>query len=211
MQDKHVKQYVLHMENLHFRKAKRSEKADQVGKTALNKAYKDYNWHGMFENNTLGRLRVHELDKYLLHHNLLVGQKVNKVVKVRTVRAHIAKETLSRNDGQENDENVDWGDAGSVGSDAGSDGNDAVSDEIDDGSNESDAVSEESENSDDDLVYCAIGGHTDTTTITTRSGRVVKSNRRYLYYWRTRVVLLTVILIPSTFVQMRGLAYSVLY
>ena len=83
LEEKHVRAYLLHLEDLKFRKEKRSEKARCQREKTKEKTYRDYNWMQMLEENRLEMLKVEELNKYLAHHNLCGGStKKQNLVKI---------------------------------------------------------------------------------------------------------------------------------
>ena len=85
-----VVNYLTHLTNMKRVAGIRQRERDQIRITRDQKTYEDYNWQGRYQNGTLAKLVVSELNKYLEYHNLsLIG---NKVDKVRRITAHICSE-----------------------------------------------------------------------------------------------------------------------
>ena len=49
---------------------KRSEQKAQQREEEAGKMDEDYDWEGMFNDRSLSKLKLFELDKYIAHHNL---------------------------------------------------------------------------------------------------------------------------------------------
>ena len=58
------------MKLLSLRKEKRSKDKAEKHQEQASKTYEDYDWEGMFNNRSLSKLKVLELDKYIAYHKL---------------------------------------------------------------------------------------------------------------------------------------------
>ena len=92
------------------------QKAENTKKEARkHKNYEDYNWKELYQNKNIASLKVPELNKYLVYHNLSKrADKMKKNDKVSLVKAHIGMTHLSGmlNDdaNEENPDDVEEGD-----------------------------------------------------------------------------------------------------
>ncbi len=68
------------------------------------KTFSDYDWQKLFNDGSLSRLKVCELDKYLRNYNIRSTYKLKKKDKVRLIQRHIARASdMQLNDDQEKD------------------------------------------------------------------------------------------------------------
>jgi hypothetical protein len=58
------------MEHLELMKQKRQREDDGKKAARIEFFFEDYNWNDLYQHRKLSSLRVHELDKYIDHHNL---------------------------------------------------------------------------------------------------------------------------------------------
>ena len=65
-----VKKYVQHLQILEINKWKRVDIRKIQQQEEESNRYKEYDWTKLFEEGELKKLKVKELDKYLIHHNL---------------------------------------------------------------------------------------------------------------------------------------------
>ena len=85
-----MKQYLVHLETLAFRKGQRKQTTQSKTEELSKKENTDYDWKEVFHENKLKDLNVSELNKYITHHRLAQKCK-NKSAKVKCVQAHIAR------------------------------------------------------------------------------------------------------------------------
>ena len=100
-----IKMYVNHTKLLSLRKEKRSEQKAQQREEQAGKMYKDYDWEGMFNDRSLSKLKLFELDKYIAHHNL--GKCGTKNAKLEAIKKNIIKQLSRRIDEEDNEESED--------------------------------------------------------------------------------------------------------
>ena len=65
-----MKKYVQHLQILEINKRKRADIRKIQQQEQESKRYEEYEWAKLFEEGELKKLKVKELDKYLIHHNL---------------------------------------------------------------------------------------------------------------------------------------------
>ena len=75
--------------------------------------YEDYDWEGMFNDRSLSKLKLFELDTYIAHHNL--GKYGTKNAKLEAIKKNIIKQLSRRideedNEGSEDESNSESGD-----------------------------------------------------------------------------------------------------
>jgi len=90
-----VKEYLEHLTNIEIRKNVRKEETKRAKQDEEAKGYNDYSWEELFKSGTLKKLKVSELDKYILHHNLTT-RKMKKAEKLELLSAHISKGLFDR-------------------------------------------------------------------------------------------------------------------
>ena len=108
-----IKMYVNHMKLLSLRKEKRSEQKAQQREEEAGKMYEDYDWEGIFNDRSLSKLKLFELDNYIAHHNL--GKYGTKNAKLEAIKKNIIKQLFRRideedNEGSEDESNNESGD-----------------------------------------------------------------------------------------------------
>ena len=91
-----------HLQILEINKRKKAEKKQVYLTEQKNKTYKDYDWMTLFNNGSLNKLKVNELDKYLHYHKLCKSLKLKKREKVNFIKAHIASTCLQEETADEN-------------------------------------------------------------------------------------------------------------
>ena len=80
VKEEYVIAYVSHLQDLKNQQDIRSRNRKETSKKRHEQTYDDYNWEELAMNAKLGKLLVHELDKYLAKHNLSkAGKKKDKV------------------------------------------------------------------------------------------------------------------------------------
>lgn len=99
---KYVLDYVRHLEVKESRRQKRMEENAREAEAAKNKTYGEYDWEGLMkEEKNLKKLRVHELDKYLIHHKLKRVLKKSKAEKLQIIQRHWHQQRLQQTQGTE--------------------------------------------------------------------------------------------------------------
>ena len=78
--------YVKHLEQLAAAASIREKGKKLKKKIEEAKTYKEYNWPDLIDSGKLNKIKVKELDKYLLKHNLSTANK--KADKVKRITAH---------------------------------------------------------------------------------------------------------------------------
>ena len=82
------------------------EKAKEAA-AAKNKTYEEYDWESLMKEKSLKKLRVRELDKYLLHHKLKKMLKYSKADKVHFIQRHWHEQRLQHKGETENQREAD--------------------------------------------------------------------------------------------------------
>ena len=88
-----VKNYVDHMKLLALKHEKRSSEKAQQRDAESRKTYKDYDLEGMFQEESLSKLKAVELDKYITYHKL--GKLKTKKAKIEAIKWNLMRQ-LSR-------------------------------------------------------------------------------------------------------------------
>ena len=89
-----VKKCVQHLQILEINKRKRADIRNIQQQEQESKRYQEYEWTKLFEEGELTKLKVKELDKYLIHHNLRKSLNLRKKEKVTLISSHIASSRL---------------------------------------------------------------------------------------------------------------------
>ena len=163
-----IKSYVNHMKLLSLRKEKRSKDKAEKRQEQASKTYEDYDWEGMFNNRSLSKLKVLELDKYIAYHKL--GISGTKKVKLEAIKANIIRQLSRRIEEDEEDQLSE--DVSSSESEDDTDQDteeDYVLAEIGDSSSEEEEEYEEDE--EEEATESAGKCDVDTSVVYTRSGR----------------------------------------
>jgi hypothetical protein len=99
-----LKKYIDHLAVLDVGKTKRAEKRKEMLEMEKKKTFSDYDWQKLFDDGSLSKLKVCELDKYLRNYNIRSTHKLKKKGKVRLIQRHIARASdMQLNDDQEKD------------------------------------------------------------------------------------------------------------
>ena len=100
-----VNDYIKHQKNIEFTKQSRATVTKYEANTRKTKKYEDYNWSAMIMDDSIGKLTVIELNKFLQANKL--PQQVNKLDKIKTIVNHLQVTELSiplRDDTDEDEE-----------------------------------------------------------------------------------------------------------
>ena len=90
-----MKKYVQHLQILEINKRKRADIRKIQQQEQESKRYEEYEWTKLFEEGELKKLKVKELDKYLIHHNLRKSLNLRKKESVTlNISSHIASSRL---------------------------------------------------------------------------------------------------------------------
>ena len=89
----HVEEYLQHLVHLEWMKNIRAKSRRAQSQAKKEQGYGEYKWTELFEDGTLGKLTVLELNKYLNHHDL--PTKGKKRDKVRTIAAHLSQSIVT--------------------------------------------------------------------------------------------------------------------
>ena len=89
-----MKKCVQHLQILEINKRKRADIRNIQQQEQESKRYQEYEWTKLFEEGELTKLKVKELDKYLIHHNLRKSLNLRKKEKVTLISSHIASSRL---------------------------------------------------------------------------------------------------------------------
>ena len=128
VEEKHVIEYLGHLNDINIRKDIRTRAAKEKRKLEDELTYKDYQYGIRIENGKVGKLKVRQLDLYFLEHGLAtVGLNLDKI---KAIRFHYYRQKSPGN------------------------GNELSSSEEE--SEESNTESDDDENSEDDLVIADL-------------------------------------------------------
>ena len=95
-----LKKYIDHLAVLDVGRKKRAEKRKEM----LEMEISDYDWQKLFNDGSLSKFKVCELDKYLRNYNIRSTHKLKKKDKVRLIQRHIARASdMQLKDNREND------------------------------------------------------------------------------------------------------------
>ena len=84
VEEQHITAYVKHLEELATLAEIRERDRKRKKQIDTNKSYNDYNWTELIETNELKKLKVMELEKYLVYHKLpLIGKKSDKLKRIK--------------------------------------------------------------------------------------------------------------------------------
>ena len=152
-----------HLEQLAAAASRKREKAVKKD-CAEAKTYKEYNWPDLFDSGKLNKIKVKELDKYLLKHNLSTANKKADKVKRITARYYLTNNKVAKQMSNDSD-SKSASEYGSE-SDSDEDNDDEVLAVIDDSSDQDSTVeSDEADDAREAVVHSKLS----------RSGRRVGS------------------------------------
>ena len=96
VETKHVLSYLDHLMYLQSNQEKRREERKKQSAATKNKPYQSYNWKQLVTDGQLRKLKVAELDKYIIHNNLDRDiLRKNKEEKILFITEHLTRNALS--------------------------------------------------------------------------------------------------------------------
>ena len=176
----HVVDYLHHLDVIKFKKKKRTEERAKESREAKERSYGDYDWAELCQDTTkMKKLRVLELNKYLMEHRLNNHLKKSKTDKISVIVQHWnqtepestplrqsrVRDVVAADETPEEDEDTE-------------DDDDGVCTSTDsDGESDNDVLEPGEDDDSSDLVLAVLGEENEAgNTTRTRSGRVI--NRR---------------------------------
>ena len=119
-----VKKYVQHLKILEINKRKRAD--IRKNQEQESKRYEEYEWTKLFEEGKLKKLKVQELDKYLIYHNLRKSLNLRRKEKVTLINSHIASSRLQTETPPQPDDSYSDSDEGVLSESGQSDSDDDI-------------------------------------------------------------------------------------
>ena len=176
-----VLEYVKHLEVKEWKKEKKRNKTEENVKRAKEKMYSDYKWDNLVKDDKeLKKLRVCELNKYLVHNGLHKYLKIRKPDKIHILQQH----WFSKHAEMEEESDIDVH-AEEEDNDIRREGECDEEHDDDDDDDEDDEEEEDSMDIEHDIVLAVIAeeDYWETREAVSRSGRKVhkRNDTNYLY------------------------------